>query len=193
MEVHGDQAYHLPSGSNVPGKIDANPYVFYPPDDLRKLLETIKDPEELKKIVSALKQWERQYQYPTYPWRKTADFLRSMAYNVMQAEHYFYKLAEIQGPAQNLNQYQDLEVPDGFESILEPLISPYDNDNNKRFINNPKERSERDLDFLMGDFSAPKEPLFDAVEPRGDGPDPEGMEVPFPPTGGNIDGEPQGI
>jgi hypothetical protein len=183
MDVHGDQAYHLPSGSNVPGKVDANPYVFYPPDDLRKLLETIKDPEELKKIVSALKQWERQYQYPTYPWRKTADFLRSMA----------YKLAEIQGPAQNLNQYQDLEVPDGFESILEPLISPYDNDNNKRFINNPKERSERDLDFLIGDFSAPKEPLFDAVEPRGDGPDPEGMEVPFPPTGGNIDGEPQGI
>lgn len=29
---------------------------------------------------------------------------------------------------------------------------------------------------------------MDAVKPRGDGPDPDGMEVMFPPTGGNIGG-----
>jgi hypothetical protein len=37
-----DYTFHPPSsGSNVPGKIDANPYLQYPPQELRKLLEDL--------------------------------------------------------------------------------------------------------------------------------------------------------
>jgi len=172
-----DYAFHPPSGSNVPGKEEANPYINFSPDELRQLVKIEQDRERLDKIKSALKQWERQYQYPSYPWR-VAAVLRVIA----------KRIAEIVGPAQNIPYYQDAEVPEGYEGILESLHGLYDNyDYPRENLQRPGERPLKDQPFFIGDFSAPNDPVFDAVKPRGDGPDPEGMECPFPPTGGDID------
>ncbi len=185
---YSDYTFHPPSGSNLPGKIEANPYAFYPPEDLRHLLETEKDTEELKKIESALKQWERQYQDMTgYPWKKFADRLRIIAAKIL-------RFSEIVGPAQNIPYYQDAEVPEGYEGIMEGDRGQYDQDNAKRFdIPRQGIRPVRDIDTAEGDFSNPKDPIMNDVKPRGDGPDPDGMEVAFPPTGGDIEAWPEGI
>lgn len=183
-----DSIFHPPNtGSNVPGKVEANPYVFYPPDAIRDLIPKTPDGEELEKMKSALRQWERQYQWPCYPWKKVADRLRYVAACM-------HKLSEIVGPAQNINYYQDAEVPEGYEGILDDMRGLYDNDNAVRFdIPRQGERPVRDIDIGVGDFSAPKEPLFQNLKPSGDGVDPEGMEVDNPPTGGDIEGWPEGI
>jgi hypothetical protein len=179
----GDYVFHPPSGSSVPGKIEANPYDFYPPDDLRKLLGTEKDAEEIKKIKSSLKKWERIYTYPGYLWRS--------AYNLRRIACEINKLAEIVGPAQNIPYYQDMEVPEGYEGILEWDSGKYDQDNEVREnIQRQGERPFRETEFGLGDFSSPKPPQIGVVKPRGDGVDPEGMDNPFPPTGGDIDGWP---
>ena len=185
-----DYTFHPPSGSSVPGKEEANPYIFYPPDDLRFLLETEKDVEELKKIESALRQWERQFQYAAggggYPWKKLVQQLRAVATEIL-------KRAEIVGPAQNIPYYQDMEVPEGYEGIMEGDRGQYDNDNNTRpDISRQGIRPVRDIDTAEGDFLSPKDPIMTDVKPRGDGPDPE-IEYPFPPTGGDIEGWPEGI
>jgi hypothetical protein len=165
---------------------DQNPFVNYPPDDLRALLETERDEDKLELIEKALKMWERQYQYPTgYPWRRVADDLRIIAAKIL--------VSEINPPAQNLNYYQDSEVPEGAEGIIDSLRGLSDNDNQvKDDIPRQGERPEKDISD-SGDFSAPHDPVFDAVKPRGDGVDPEGMEVEFPPTGGDIGGWPEMI
>jgi len=187
VKRRADYVFHPPVGTNVPGKVDANPYMNYPPDQLKSLLKTIKDGEELKKILSAIKQWDRLYMYPGYPWKIFCARLRRIA----------KKLAELDPPAQNIPYYQDVEVPTGYETIWDSLQSPQDNYDEPESwygpsIKGPAERPVKDVDFFRGDFLTPKEPVFDAVSPRGDGPDPEDMD-PDPPTGGNIDGFPQGI
>lgn len=181
--ILSDSIFHPPSGSNYPGKEEANPYIFYPPDDIRRLLESEKDKDELKKMKSALKQWERLYVGPIgYPFKLTQS-LRATAYKLM-------KLAEIEGPAQNLNYYQDAEVPEGYEGIIEEgLKNLHDNDYRKKFQIKPYvERTVRD--FGEGDFLSPSEGIFnpETVKPRGDGPDPDGLEYPDPPTGGETGG-----
>ena len=65
-----DSIFHPPGASALPGTVDANPYMTYPPDTIRALLETETDKEELLKMKSALKQWERVYSYPGYPMEK---------------------------------------------------------------------------------------------------------------------------
>lgn len=182
-----DYTFHSPGGSSVPGKEESNAYIFYPPNDLRKLLESETDVEELKKIESALKQWERQYSYPGFPWRKKlADQLRIIASDLI-------KYGEIPAPAQNIPYYQDAETPEGYEGIMEGDKGQYDNDNMVRFdIPRQGIRPERDIDTGKGDFLSPKDPIMTDVKPRGDGPDPE-IEYPFPPTGGDIEGWPEGI
>jgi len=189
LQVTADYTFHPPSGSSLPGMTDANIYMTYPPNDLRKLVESETDVEELKKIESALKQWERQYSYPGFPWRKErlADRIRSVAANLI-------KYSEIVGPAQNIPYYQDAEVPEGFEGIMEGDRGQYDNDNMVRFdISRQGIRPDRDIDTGKGDFLSPKDPIMpDSVKPRGEGPDPE-IEYPFPPTGGDIEGWPEGI
>ena len=183
-DKRSEYAFHPPSGSSLPGKVDANPYVNYPPDDLRSLLETEENVEELKKIESALKQWERQYNDQGYLWKKVADQLRFVA----------RRIAEIVGPSHNIFYYQDAEVPEGFEGIMEGDRGQYDQDNMVRFdIPRQGERPIRDIDTGKGDFSTPKDPIMTDVKPKGDGPDPDGLEVMFPPTGGDIEGWPEGI
>jgi hypothetical protein len=181
-----DYTFHTPGGSSVPGKIDFNIYMTYPPEDLRHLLESEKDVEELKKIESALKQWERQYSYPGYPWKKVADQLRVVATELM-------KYSEIVGPAQNIPYYQDMETPEGYEGIMEGDRGQYDQDNMVRFdIPRQGIRPVRDIDTGEGGFLNPHDPIMTDVKPRGDGPSPE-IEYPFPPTGGDVEGWPEGI
>jgi hypothetical protein len=121
MKIKSDYVYHPPSGSSVPGMVDANPYMSCPPGELRGLLSELEKKEELnqeekenlKKMRSALKQWERIYVYPEYPF-KLAFALRLIANKLL-------KKAEISAPSINLNQYQDMEVPEGYEGILDSL------------------------------------------------------------------------
>jgi len=183
--VQSDYVFHPPSGSSYPGKEDANPYIFYPPNELRRLVDAEKNEEELTKIKSALKQWERIYVYPGYPWR-IAGVLRKIASHLM-------KLSEISGPAQNIPYYQDSEVPEGYEGILhgpglstDGISSPYDNYNMERFdYSRQGERPIRDIDTGRGNFLSPSDPpLGDVVKTKGEGPDPD-IICPSPPTGGN--------
>jgi len=179
LKVHSDYILHYPSGSNYPGKEEANPYIFYPPNEIRRLIETEKSCEELKKMKSALKQWERLYVYPGYPWR-IARILRNIA----------QKLAEVKHPSQNIDYYQDSEVPEGYEGILDSLRTHYDNYDMALFdYSRQGERPLRDIDTGYGDFLSPSQGVYEmkTVSPRGDGADPEGLEVPFPPTGGTLD------
>jgi len=177
-QVCSDYILHPPSGSSYPGKEEANPYIFYPPSELRKLIETEKDIEELGKIKSALKQWERIYVYPGYPYRIAAAIRRIAA-----------KLAEVVSPSINLDYYQDANVSEGYEGILQSLDSRYDNYGMGIFdYSRQGERPVRDIDTGKGDFLSPSNGVFDpkTVTPRGDGPDPDGLQYPDPPTGGNL-------
>jgi hypothetical protein len=184
-----DYVFHPPaSGSSVPGKVDANPYVFYPPSELRHLVESEKDVDELKKIKSALKQWERLYvDQIGYPYKLTQS-LRAAAYKLM-------KLAEIPGPAQNLFQYQDAEVPEGYEGIIEEgMKNLHDRENAPRFqLKAPNERVVHDNGSDDGDFLTPDDsvvdPVRDPILPRGQGEDPEGLDYPDTP-GGDVGGLP---
>ena len=185
-KVLSDSIFHPPSGSSLPGKEEANPYVFYPPQELRRLLEAEKDGNELKKIKSALKQWERLYVDPIgYPYR-VPQALRVAAYRLLRAER--------QGPAQNIVPYQDEVVPEGYEEIIEEgLKNIHDNDNMPRFyLKRPGERPVRDNGVDDGDFLSPSDsavdPVRQPVTPRGDGFDPEGLDYPDPPTGGETGG-----
>lgn len=181
FKKQGDAVFHVPGGSNVPGKEDANVYLNYPPERLRALLETEKDESELEKIDSALKQWERIYQWPGYPWRKFSDRLRIMA----------VKLAGLSPEPTNVPYYFDDEVSEGYEGILESLHGQHDNDNAVRDdIPRQGERPYKDNNDSLGDFSAPKDPVMQDVKPRGDGPDPDGFEYQDPPTGGDIESWP---
>lgn len=173
-----DYTYHPPSGSNYPGKEEANPYIFYPAFELRRLIETEKDSEELKKMKSALKQWERIYRYPGYPFVVSS--------NIRKVANYLLRLSEYTHPSINLNYYQDSEVPQGFESVLEGLKGLYNNYDMRKF--DYSRQGERPLqDVLKGDFLSPSEPpIGDTVKERGEGPNPD-VEYPFPPTGGTID------
>ncbi len=178
-----DYTFHAPGGSNVPGKIDANPYMQYPPQELRRMIEIEEDIDEKKKMLSALKQWERIYVFPGYPHRQAASKV---------ARRHLKKIAEMPNPAINLPYYQDSETPSGLGEIIDSLGGLYDNDNNKRFdYKRHGERPLRDVDINEGDFLSPIEPpIGDTVKDKGDGPDPEGLEYPDPPTGGDIDALP---
>ena len=186
-----DYVFHPPSGSSVPGMTEANPYINYPPDDIRELLETKMDETERAKAESALKQWERQFQDPGfYPWKKTmiTGQLRSVAAALN-------KIAEIVGPPRNIPYYFDSEVPSGVEEILDSMRNVHDNEDMERFdIPRQGERPIRDNEAYLGDFSSPKDPVFQGgvVKPRGDGPEPEGMEIMYP-SGGDIESWPEMI
>ena len=182
--------FHPPSGSSVPGKVEANPYVFYPPQELKRLIETEKDKEELAKIISAIKQWDRIYTFPGYPWRRSSDVLRMAAAKLLSYQQ--------QNPEYTqLNYYQDTNVPEGYEGILEGLTEPYDNYNMPRFdYSRQGERPVRDIDTGRGDFLSPSDPVIEkgVVKPSGDGPDPIGMDYPpYVIPGGNIDGYPDSL
>ena len=174
-----DYAMHPPSGSNVPGKIDANPFLQIPPRELKKMIHTEQDPEKKKQMISALKQYERQYVYPGYPYR-SAKVLRVVV-------GYRMRCAEQTNPAINLPYYQDTETDQGQEEIIDSLMGLYDNDNAERSdYARQGIRPIRDNQSLEGDFLTPKEsPTGLVVKERGDGPDPDGMEYPDPPTGGD--------
>jgi hypothetical protein len=140
------------------------------------------DWEERQKMISALKQWARIYTFPDYPWR-LAKAIRLIAKRVS-------KMAERNPPALNIPHYQDVEVSQGFGEILDSLYGLYDNYDNKRFdYSRQGERPVVDTEMSKGDFLPPSAPpVGDTVKERGDGPDPEGMENPFPPTGGDVGG-----
>jgi hypothetical protein len=178
-----DYTFHPPSsGSNLPGKVDANPYMNYPPQELRRMIEVEGNLDEKKKMISALKQWERIYVFPGYPHR--------LAMKV--AHRHLERLAEQANPAINLPYYQDSETPSGLGEIIDSLGGLYDNDDNERFdYKRHGERPLRDVDINEGDFLSPKEsPMGDSVKDKGDGPDPTDMDNPSPPTGGDIDALP---
>jgi len=184
--IKSDYVFHPPSGSSVPGKEDANPYMNYPPDDLKNLLVTIENAHEIELIKRALKQWERIFQDTGYPYKRLASRLRFIADRMLKAE--------IVGPAQNLDYYQDMEIPEGYESVLEGLKNYHDDEDYTRFdYNRQGERPLVEMDFLEGDFATPKDRVFEqgTVTPRGDGPDPEGMDGPS--IGGPIDAWPDMI
>lgn len=184
-----DYVLHPPSGSSLPGSPDANPYVFYPPSELRKLIKTEKDEIKLTMMRRALKQWERIYVYPGYPWKSVTSGIRAIAGTLLH-------IAEVAGPhPRNMPYYNDAEVPEGFESIMDSLQSPYDNYDAVRFdISRQGERPTVDIDTGKGDFLTPKQDVFDkAVKPRGDGADPQDMIITDPATGGNLDPWPDSI
>lgn len=183
-----DYILHPPSGSSYPGKEEANPYVFYPPTDLRKLIKQETDIEKLTKMKSALKQWERIYVYPGFPY-KLADVLRRIAGRIL--------MAEVPEPAINVPYYQESDIPSGPGNVIHMLKNIDDNYDLERFdYNRQGERPKRDIDTGKGNFLAPSEPVHNdgrgTVRPRGEGPDPE-VEYPFPPTGGDIDQWPDAI
>lgn len=183
-----DYIFHPPTGSSVPGMAEANPYLNFPPDEIRSLVRGEQDEAKVALMLSALRQWERQFDGLCYPFRRAsvARMLRRAAARV--------RLAEIQGPAFNMFYYQDSETPEGFESILDSgfLQNVHDNYDYERFdYTRQGERPTIDVDGLNGDYLSPSAPpLGGVVRPQGDGPDPEGMECPLPATGGNLDGGP---
>ena len=160
-------------GSNVPGKVDANPYLNMNPPELKQLYHKEQDPELKAKMNSAL----RQLQYP----------LRlSGARRVLTG--YRQKCAEIGNPAINLDYYQDSETDQGQEEIIDSLRGLYDNDNAEKFdYSRQGIRPIRDIDIGEGNFLTPTEsPLGGpVVKERGDGPDPINLEIENPPTGGD--------
>jgi len=110
--------------------------------------------------------------------------MRILAYKML-------KMAEVVNPAINLPYYQDLETDQGQEEIIDSLEGLYDNDNAEKFdYARQGIRPIRDIDTAEGDFLNPKESPIGGPVTRGegDGPDPEGLEYPDPPTGGDIDG-----
>ena len=175
----GDYALHPPGGASVtPGKVEANPYMSMPPKDLRRMIQEQPDHKDIKKIRSALKQFERIYTYPGYPWR---------AQRAKRVLSNYLKISELVNPAINLPYYQDLETDQGDDEIIESLKGLYDNDNLEKFdYARQGIRPIRDIDTGVGDFTSPKESPFgeQIVKPRGDGPDPDDMECVEPPTGG---------
>jgi len=180
-----DYVFHPPSGSSYPGKEEANPYVFYPPHDLKRLLQTETDEIKRNKIKSALRQWGRIYVYPGYPYR-IANVLRNIARRI---------LSEVVGPSINIPYYQETDVPEGLEGIYENrLYAPQDNYNDVRFdYNRQGERPRRDIDTGYGDFSSPSDGVYQysllpSVYPSRGGIDQEDVVCPFPPTGGNLSG-----
>lgn len=180
----GDNVLHLPGCSSLPGTQSANIYMNYPPDEIRELLETERDPEKREKMKSALKQFERIYTDNTYPWGKVNAFIKELS----------KRIAEQTQPAQNIDYYQETEVPEGFEGIMDALRTKDDNyDMVRDPISQQGERPNRDTDFGKGDFSSPKDPQITDVKPRGRGADPEGMENDSPPTGGDVDTWPVGL
>ena len=187
LNKRSDHVFHPPTGSSLPGSPDANPYVFYPPENIRDLIKTEKDEEELAKMKSALKQWERIYVFPGYPYRRMAAGLRRIAAALMRAER-------TPVPRQQ-TYYNDSQVPEGREEIMDSLRSPHDNyDQIENDYNRQGERPVVDTEMSKGDFLSPSEPpIGDSVKERGSGPDPEGMEIVEPATGGNIDGFPSNI
>ena len=110
-------------------------------------------------------------------------------FNIQKIVRSFKKVSEQVGPSINLPYYQDSEVPQGQEEIVDSLMGLYDNDNAERpDYARQGIRPERDIDISVGDFLTPTEsPLGEVVKPRGDGPDPDGLECQDPPTGGDID------
>lgn len=176
-----DNVFHYPEGSSLPGMSDPNPYRSYPPRDLQRLVETEKDPEKLEKIKSAIRQWDRIYRYPGYPFR-IAETLRRIAYSMLRK-------AVVPQPAINIPQYQESDIPAGAENVINFLRNTEDNYDNKRFdYNRQGERPRRDIDTGRGDFSSPSEPpIGDTVKTKGEGPNSE-VFYPFPPTGGNLGG-----
>jgi hypothetical protein len=173
-----DSVLHLPGGSNLPGKVEANPYMSMPPNELRLIIQEQPDHKDIKKMISALKQFEREYTYPGYPWRT------QRAKRVLSN---YLKIAEQNNPAINLPYYQDLETDQGEDEILDSLEGLYDNDNAEKFdYARQGIRPVRDIDTGVGDFTSPKESPFgeQIIKPRGDGPDPDNMECVEPPTGG---------
>lgn len=180
--------FHEPGGhSALPGSPDANVYLTYPPDEIRRLIKTEKDPDELVKLKSALRQWERIYVFPGYPYR-LANVLRFIASK-------FQRISERTPVPENMTYYNDGQIPEGFEEIMDSMRSVHDDDNQIRDdYHRQGERPVVDIDTGKGDFSAPSEPpIGDSVKERGDGPDPEGMEIPEPATGGDPGSMFQGI
>lgn len=183
-----DYVFHEPGHhSALPGSSDANSYINYPPDEIRRLLKIEKDSKELVKLKSALRQWERIYIYPGYPY-KLADTLRFIASKLK-------KISERTPRPENMTYYNDGQIPEGFEEIMDSLRNVRDNDD-KVFddYHRQGERPVVDIDTGKGDFSAPADPAIgDTVKEKGSGPDPEGMEIPEPGTGGDPDSMFQGI
>jgi len=161
-------------GSNVPGKVDANPYLNMDPKELELLIPDEQDPETKKKMMSALKQLK--YLSPS---------LKMLSSRVLKK--FRIRCAELANPAINMPQYQDSEVDQGQEEIIEGLEGLYDNDNAEKFdYARQGLRPLVDIDISEGDFLTPKEsPMGPAVKERGDGPDPDGLDYADPPTGGN--------
>ena len=180
---NSDYIYHPPSGSEVPGKVEANPYMNYPPDEIRKLIKVESDEGLLEKMNTALKEWERIYVYPGFPYREPlASRLKKIALGLK-------RMAAVQYPAINLpNEYQDAEFPYGYEGIMEGLISPHDRYDMKELnYTQQGERPEKDIPFFQGDFLAPTTGIPEVVlEPGSHGPNPNELEYEFPPTGGDI-------
>lgn len=140
------------------------------------------------KMKSALRQWERIYVFPGYPYRKVAAELRAIAATLL-------RYAERTPVPRQQTYYNDSQVPEGRGEIMDALKGLYDNQNNIRFdYNRQGERPEVDTEMSKGDFSSPRDPpIGDSVKERGSGPDPEDMDAVEPPTGGNIDGFPSNI
>jgi hypothetical protein len=184
MKINSDYPIHVPCGSNVPGKVDANPYMSVHPKELRRLVELEQDPEVRSKMISALKQFEREYTYPGYPWRPPRAEAKRVCSN-------FLKLSELVNPAINLPYYQDGETDQGTDEIIESLQGLYDNYDAEKFdVARQGIRPIVDIDTSEGDFLNPKEsPIGGPVtKGDGDGPDPEGLEYSDPPTGGETGG-----
>ncbi len=187
MQKTSDNIFHPPGCSALPGTTDPNPYRNYPPNEIRRLMEDEKDKAELEKMKSALRQWERIYRWPGYPWRMAAA-IRRLAHRILKAE--------VNGPhPRNMPYYNDETRPEGFGEILDSLKNVNDQEDMVRFdYNRQGERPDIDSDMSKGDLSSPRDaPLGDVVKEKGSGPDPEGMDAVEPPTGGNLSGYPSSI
>jgi len=178
-----DYVFHPPSGSSVPGKVEANPYIFYPPDELRKMIDREEKGEDMEKMKSALKQWERIYVFPGYPWR-ISSVLRKVAHELLKMD------AAQAHPSINIPYYQETDVPEGYEGILQGLAGPYDDQDSKKFdYARQGIRPKRDQAFNRGDFLSPSKGAPGIKPPsESGGSDPAGLDYPFPPTGGNLGG-----
>jgi hypothetical protein len=185
-----DYVLHPPGGASaLPGTEEANIYLRMPPDDIRQMLVAEKDPDEKQKMLSALKQWERQCgDYGDHPWiqnkYKCGKVIRQ--FRLVQAELY--------NPPINLPYYQDVEQPQGFDEIMDSMYGLHDQNDEQRFdYARQGERPSRDIDTAYGDFSSPSDGVLVQppgseviVKDKGDGANPPDLEVDWP-MGGPID------
>jgi hypothetical protein len=153
LEKTSDYVLHNPGGHSAIPSPEENPYCHMDPADVRGMLIKENNPEERKKMISAIKQFERQCgDYGDHPWIRNKFKCGSVI------RKYRALRAELTPAPENMEYYNDSEQNQGFDEIIDSLSGLYDNNNEVRFdYSREGERPIRDIDTSYGDFLSPKD------------------------------------